>query len=66
VLLDANPLEDIRNTQKIRAVVADGQLYRRAELDRLLARVEVLTGGDGLARQGATGNIGNTLNREHG
>jgi len=38
VLLDANPLEDIRNTQKIRAVVADGRLYRRADLDQLLAR----------------------------
>ncbi|MEX0734351.1 MAG: amidohydrolase family protein [Steroidobacteraceae bacterium] len=37
VLLDANPLEDIRNTQKIRAVVANGQLYGRDELDRLLA-----------------------------
>jgi imidazolonepropionase-like amidohydrolase len=36
VLLDANPLDDIRNTQKIRAVVADGQLSRRAELDELL------------------------------
>jgi imidazolonepropionase-like amidohydrolase len=40
VLLDANPLEDIRNTQKIRAVVADGRLYRRADLERLLADVE--------------------------
>jgi len=37
VLLDGNPLEDIRNTQKIRAVVADGRLYRRADLDQLLA-----------------------------
>jgi hypothetical protein len=42
VLLDANPLEDIHNTQKIRAVVADGRLYRRADLDRLLAEVEAL------------------------
>ena len=42
VLLDANPLENIRNTQKIDAVVADGQLYRRADLDRLLAEVEAL------------------------
>jgi imidazolonepropionase-like amidohydrolase len=50
VLLDADPLEDIRNTQKIRAVVADGQLYRRADLDRLLAKVELLTGGDEWAR----------------
>ena len=37
VLVDANPLEDIRNTQRIRAVVADGRLYRRADLDQLLA-----------------------------
>jgi imidazolonepropionase-like amidohydrolase len=42
VLLDDSPLEDIRNTQKIRAVVADGRLYRRADLDRLLVRVETL------------------------
>jgi imidazolonepropionase-like amidohydrolase len=54
VLLDANPLEDIRNTQKIRAVVADGQLYRRADLDRLLAKVEVLTGRKESARSGIT------------
>jgi hypothetical protein len=39
VLLDANPLADIRNTQKIRAVVADGRLYRRADLDQLLTGV---------------------------
>jgi imidazolonepropionase-like amidohydrolase len=37
VLLDANALEDISNTQRIRAVVADGRLFRRADLDRLLA-----------------------------
>jgi imidazolonepropionase-like amidohydrolase len=50
VLLDADPLEDIRNTQKIRVVVADGHLYRRADLDRLLAKVERLTSGDESAR----------------
>jgi imidazolonepropionase-like amidohydrolase len=37
VLLEANPVEDITNTREIHAVVADGQLYRRADLDRLLA-----------------------------
>jgi imidazolonepropionase-like amidohydrolase len=37
VLLDANPLEDIRNTRRIRAVVANGQVYQRADLDQLLA-----------------------------
>ena len=36
VLLDANPLDNIRNRQQIHAVVADGQLYRRADLDKLL------------------------------
>ena len=37
VLLDANPLEDISHTQRIRAVVLDGRLLDRAELDALLA-----------------------------
>ena len=40
VLLDANPLDDIRNTRKIAAVVANGRLYDRAALDRILAGVE--------------------------
>nr|MBA4156904.1 amidohydrolase family protein [Gemmatimonadota bacterium] len=38
VLLDANPLDDIRNTQRIRAVVANGRLLERAALDSLLAQ----------------------------
>ena len=42
VLLDANPLADIANSRRIRAVVAGGRLYRRANLDRLLAGVERL------------------------
>lgn len=36
VLLDENPLSDISNTQRIRAVVLDGRLFRRADLDALL------------------------------
>ena len=40
VLLDANPLDDIRNTEKIEAVVVNGRLLDRAELDTLLASVE--------------------------
>jgi imidazolonepropionase-like amidohydrolase len=40
ILLDANPLEDITNTWKIRVVVADGRLYRRADLDHLLNGVQ--------------------------
>ncbi len=40
VLLDANPLDDIRNTQKIAAVVVNGRYFSRAELDKMLAGVE--------------------------
>jgi imidazolonepropionase-like amidohydrolase len=40
VLLDANPLDDIRNTQKIAAVVVNGRYLSRAELDKMLANVE--------------------------
>jgi dipeptidyl aminopeptidase/acylaminoacyl peptidase/imidazolonepropionase-like amidohydrolase len=40
VLLDANPLEKINNTLKIRAVVVSGRLLPRSELDRLLGKVE--------------------------
>jgi imidazolonepropionase-like amidohydrolase len=40
VLLDANPLEDIRNTTKINSVVVNGQLLERKRLDQLLAEVE--------------------------
>ncbi len=37
VLLDANPLEDIRNTRRIRGVVANGRWFDRPALDSLLA-----------------------------
>lgn len=40
VLLDANPLADIRNTRRIAAVIANGRLFDRPALDALLGRVE--------------------------
>lgn len=40
VLLDGNPLDDIRNTQRIRAVILNGKLLDKAALDRLLADAE--------------------------
>ena len=40
VLLDANPLDDIRNTQRIAAVIFNGNVYDRAALDRLSRHVE--------------------------
>jgi amidohydrolase family protein len=41
VLLSANPLDDIRNTQKITCVIANGRLFDRAALGKILAGVEV-------------------------
>jgi hypothetical protein len=38
VLLDADPLEDIHNTQKIEAVVMRGRYYSRRDLDAMLER----------------------------
>jgi imidazolonepropionase-like amidohydrolase len=40
VLLGANPLDDIHNTQKIRAVVVQGKYLDRAALDALLAHAK--------------------------
>jgi len=40
VLLDANPLDDIDNTRKIRAVVLAGRYFDRAALDAMLHGVE--------------------------
>lgn len=42
VLLEANPLDQISNTQRIRAVVANGTLFQRADLDQLLAKVATM------------------------
>lgn len=39
VLLGADPLEDIRNTQRIEAVVANGRPFGRDSLDAILARL---------------------------
>jgi hypothetical protein len=41
VLLDANPLLDIRNTQRINAVVSNGRLFDRKALDKMLGEAEV-------------------------
>ena len=44
LLLDADPLADIHNTQKIRAVLLRGQLLDRPALDVLLSSVEEFAG----------------------
>jgi len=40
VLLDADPLADIRNTQKINAVISNGRLFDRKALNKMLERAE--------------------------
>ena len=40
VLLTANPLSEIHNTTKISAVVANGRLFERKDLDEMLTKVE--------------------------
>jgi imidazolonepropionase-like amidohydrolase len=42
VLLDANPLENISNTKKIYAVVVNGKLFERKDLDQMLDKVKEL------------------------
>jgi imidazolonepropionase-like amidohydrolase len=55
VLLDANPLDDIANTRRIRAVVLAGRYLDRAALDRLLEGVEKAAAEpEGAAGHGAT------------
>ena len=40
VLLTANPLDDIANTQKIAGVIVDGRYFRRSDIDKMLVGVE--------------------------
>jgi imidazolonepropionase-like amidohydrolase len=44
VLLDANPLEDIRNTRRIQAVILRGQYLDRKRLDQLLEQEKISAG----------------------
>lgn len=41
VLLDADPLADIRNTAKVNSVVLNGRFFDRKALDAILAGVEI-------------------------
>jgi tetratricopeptide (TPR) repeat protein len=42
VLLDANPLADIGNTRKIRAVIYRGKVFQRTALDEMLVNLQAL------------------------
>ena len=39
VFLDANPLDDIRNTQKVAAVILNGRYFSKPDLQKILQRV---------------------------
>src|SRR5262249_28381026 len=43
VLLRANPLEDITNTQEVAAVIARGRYFSSADIQKMLAAVETTT-----------------------
>jgi imidazolonepropionase-like amidohydrolase len=49
VLLDANPLEDIKNTTKIAAVVYGGKLFPKTSLDAMLSDAEALASRKSIA-----------------
>jgi imidazolonepropionase-like amidohydrolase len=40
VFLDANPLEDIHNTQRVTAVIVNGKFFSKNDLQKMLQRVE--------------------------
>jgi hypothetical protein len=44
VLLKADPLQDIRNTRQIVAVIADGRLFQRKQIDEMLQQVVATAG----------------------
>ena len=50
VLLDANPLTDIANTKRIRAVIQGGRLLNRGALDAMLAHAKARAAVDPAAR----------------
>jgi imidazolonepropionase-like amidohydrolase len=47
VLLDADPLADVRNTRRIDTVIADGRVYDSATRERLLSEIEAVVAATG-------------------
>lgn len=55
VLLDASPLEDIRNATRISAVVVNGRFLDRQELDGILSEIEAAANIAGVPKNSSTG-----------
>jgi imidazolonepropionase-like amidohydrolase len=51
VLLDADPLDNIRNTARVRGVVLNGRFLSRERLDALLAAAERMARASGNGRR---------------
>lgn len=61
VLLDANPLANVANNRRIRAVVRGGRVFERAALDSMLAAVEVAVRPDAQTRLWVGAMTGDTV-----
>ena len=61
VLLDADPLANIRNTQRINAVITGGRIYRRPALDKMLEFAEA----DARSQQRTPLPLADLFNRHH-
>jgi amidohydrolase family protein/ankyrin repeat protein len=61
VLLDANPLTDVANSRRIRAVVRGGRVFERAALDSMLAAVEVAVRPDAQTKLWVGAMTGDTV-----
>ena len=46
ILLEKNPLEDIKNTRTIKAVYTHDKFYNREQLDKLLNEVKIIAGAE--------------------
>lgn len=57
VFLDANPLDDIRNTQKVGGVILNGRFLSRADLQRILQQVEEAAKKEPPSAPGRSGNF---------
>jgi len=59
VLLDANPLKDIKNTTRIAAVVYDGKLFPKSSIVAMLAHAEALA-----SRKSVAETLSKTINEK--
>jgi imidazolonepropionase-like amidohydrolase len=57
VLLDANPLQDIRNTRKIATVVVGGRVFDKTALQKMLIQVEAQVKAENLYQAANKGEI---------